>query len=72
MTRGDDGEPTGYLGEQAAWSFRRHIVIADDEYVAAMAEGVAVAHSRGVTAVHDKDGWIGAPGMWQRLHERVR
>jgi predicted amidohydrolase YtcJ len=34
-----------------------------------MEEGIAVAHARGVTAVHDKDGWIGAPRMWQRLRE---
>ena len=70
VPRDDDGGPTGYLGEQAAWAFRRHIVITDDEYVDAMAEGIDVAQRRGVTAVHDKDGWIGAARMWQRLHER--
>ena len=26
-----------------------------------------LAHSRGVTAVHDKDGWVGAPEIFQRL-----
>jgi predicted amidohydrolase YtcJ len=31
---------------------------------------VKLAHSRGVTAVHDKDGWIGAPKIFQRLTER--
>jgi hypothetical protein len=25
--------------------------------------------SRGVTAVHDKDGWLGALGVWQRLRD---
>jgi predicted amidohydrolase YtcJ len=70
VPRDDDGSPTGYLGEHAAWAFRRHIVITDDEYVDAMADGIGIAHRRGVTAVHDKDGWIGAARMWQRLHER--
>lgn len=68
----DTGEPTGLLGEEAAWAFRRHIAITDDEYVDAMSDGIAIAHRRGVIAVHDKDGWIGAPRLWQRLHERGR
>jgi hypothetical protein len=29
--------------------------------------GVRIAVARGVTAVHDKDGWLGALGVWQRL-----
>ena len=33
-----------------------------------MREGMKVAASRGVTSVHDKDGWLGALGLWQRLH----
>ena len=62
------GEPTGVLREEAAWHFRdTAIEIADDEYVAAMREGVRVANARGVTAVHDKDGWLGALRFWQRL-----
>ena len=28
-----------------------------------------LAHSRGVTAVHDKDGWVGAPAIFQRLRD---
>jgi predicted amidohydrolase YtcJ len=32
-----------------------------------MREGLRVAASRGVTAVHDKDGWIGAQRFWQSL-----
>jgi predicted amidohydrolase YtcJ len=35
-----------------------------------MREGVRVAASRGVTAVHDKDGWLGAIGLWQRLEQQ--
>jgi predicted amidohydrolase YtcJ len=62
------GEPTGVLREESAWHFRdTAIEIPDDEYVDAMREGLRVAAARGVTAVHDKDGWIGAPRFFQRL-----
>jgi predicted amidohydrolase YtcJ len=64
------GEPTGVLREESAWRFRDTVVeTSDEEYVDAMREGLRVAASRGVTAVHDKDGWIGALGFFQRLHE---
>ena len=63
------GEPTGVLREESAWHFRDTAVeIADAEYVAAMRRGLKVAASRGVTSIHDKDGWIGALGFWQTLH----
>jgi predicted amidohydrolase YtcJ len=62
------GEPAGVLREESAWRFRRHVAVSDDQYLEAMREGIAVAHSRGVTAVHDKDGWLGAVRLWQRLH----
>src|SRR5262249_45044057 len=39
------------------------------DYVAAMRAGVKLALSRGVTSVHDKDGWLGAPRLWQRLRD---
>ena len=62
------GEPTGVLREESCWHFRdRYLEIADDEYVEAMREGMRVANARGVTAVHDKDGWLGALQFWQRL-----
>ena len=68
VERDERGEPTGVLREEAAWHFRdRWIEVSDDEYVSAMREGLRVAASRGVTAVHDKDGWIGALRMWQAL-----
>src|SRR5207247_7298426 len=55
------GEPTGVLREESCWHFRdAYIQTEDDEYVEAMREGMKVAASRGVTAVHDKDGWLGA------------
>ena len=62
------GEPTGVLREEAAWRFKdRYLTLDADEYVEAMRLGVRLAASRGVTAVHDKDGWLGALGLWQRL-----
>ena len=62
------GEATGVLREEACWRFRdRHIHIADEEYLQAMREGLRVAAARGVTAVHDKDGWIGALRYWQSI-----
>ena len=62
------GEPTGILREEACWSFRdRYLEIADSEHVEAMRAGLRLAASRGVTAVHDKDGWIGALRFWQTL-----
>jgi predicted amidohydrolase YtcJ len=62
------GEPTGVLREESAWHFRdTTIEIADDEYVDAMREGMRIANARGVTAVHDKDGWLGALRFFQRL-----
>ncbi len=62
------GQPTGVLREESCWHFRdRYIETSDDEYVAGMRAGVKLAASRGVTAVHDKDGWLGALRFWQRL-----
>ena len=64
------GEPTGVLREEAAWRFKdRYLDDPRDEYVDAMRDGVKLAHARGVTCVHDKDGWLGAAGLWQRLDE---
>jgi predicted amidohydrolase YtcJ len=66
----NEGEPTGVLREESAWRFRdRYLSAPDDEFVDAMREGLRIAASRGVTAVHDKDGWLGAPRFWQRLAE---
>jgi predicted amidohydrolase YtcJ len=71
VVRGEDGEPTGVLYEEAAWQFKgRFARVPDDEYVEAMREGVRVAASRGVTALHDKDGWLGAIGLWQQLEHQ--
>jgi predicted amidohydrolase YtcJ len=70
VERDANGEPTGVLLEEAAWRFKeRYLTIPDEEYLDAMRDGVKLAHARGVTCVHDKDGWLGAAGLWQRLDE---
>ena len=64
----EHGEPTGVLREESAWHFRdAYVKTTDDEFVDAMRAGVKLANARGVTAVHDKDGWLGALRLWQRL-----
>jgi predicted amidohydrolase YtcJ len=68
---GADGEPTGILREESAWHFReRFVTVTDDEWVAATREGIRVANARGVAAIHDKDGWLGAASIFGRIHER--
>jgi hypothetical protein len=70
VERDERGEPTGVLREEAAWRFKeRHLTIADTEYLEAMRHGVRLAASRGVTAVHDKDGWLCALRLWRQLEE---
>jgi predicted amidohydrolase YtcJ len=62
------GEPTGVLREAAAWAFRdRFSAPTSEEYLAAMRDGLALAASRGVTAIHDKDGWLDAPALFDAL-----
>ena len=64
------GEPTGLLLEESAWHFREtYIVTPEEEWLEAMRAGVRLANARGVTAVHDKDGWIGILRWWQTLRE---
>jgi predicted amidohydrolase YtcJ len=70
VERDEQGEPTGVLREESCWRFRdRYVEIGEAEYVEAMREGLRVAAARGVTAVHDKDGWIGALRFWQALDD---
>jgi predicted amidohydrolase YtcJ len=71
VERDDAGEPTGVLREEAAWRFRELFPsVSEDEWVDVTRAGVKLAHSRGVTAIHDKDGWVGAPQIFQRLRDR--
>jgi predicted amidohydrolase YtcJ len=67
------GEPTGVLREEAAWRFKeRHMRVPDEAYLEAMRNGIGLANARGVTSVHDKDGWLGALRLWRQLEERGR
>ena len=71
VERDEDGRPTGILREESAWQFRaRFGMPAEDELLDATREGLRIATSRGATAIHDKDGWLGAPGIFQRIAER--
>ena len=71
VERDERGEPTGVLREEAAWHFKeRHMGVSDDAYLDAMRAGVRLANARGVTSVHDKDGWLGALRLWRQLEER--
>ncbi len=70
VERNERGEPTGVLREESAWRFRdRYVLTTQEEWVEATRAGVRLANSRGVGAIHDKDGWLGAPGIFQRLRE---
>jgi predicted amidohydrolase YtcJ len=62
------GEPTGVLREESCWHFRdRYAAATLDEMVEASRAGMRLANARGVTAIHDKDGWLGALDVFQRL-----
>ena len=68
----EHGEPTGVLREESAWQFRERYVYGqtpESEWIDCMREGVRIANSRGVTAVHDKDGWLGILPWWQALRD---
>jgi predicted amidohydrolase YtcJ len=71
VERDESGEPTGVLREEAAWQYRaRFGAVPDEEWDEATRAGMKLASSRGVVAIHDKDGWLGAPRIFQRLVER--
>ena len=63
-------EASGILRENSAWNFRdRYVRPTVAEMVEASREGMGVAASRGVVAIHDKDGWLGAFEVYARLLE---
>ena len=71
VERDASGEPTGVLREESAWRFRaRFASVPEDEWVDATRAGLRVAATRGVTAIHDKDGWLGAARIFRRVAER--
>jgi predicted amidohydrolase YtcJ len=68
VERDERGEPTGVLREECAWHFRdTYVRPTQAEMVEASRAAMKLANARGVTAVHDKDGWLGALGVFQQL-----
>jgi predicted amidohydrolase YtcJ len=66
-------EPTGILREESAWQFRdRYALPSPEELLAAMRSALPVAAAAGVTAIHDKDGWIGALDLFRALDSEGR
>jgi predicted amidohydrolase YtcJ len=64
------GAPTGVLREESAWAFReRFVTVTENEWVEATRAGIRLANRRGVAAVHDMDGWLGAHAVFGRIHE---
>ncbi len=64
------GRPAGdgILREREAWDFQeRHLRTTEAEYLDSMRKGLKLAASHGVTAIHDKDGGLGALSLWQQL-----
>jgi predicted amidohydrolase YtcJ len=70
VERDSRGELTGIVREASAWAFRDLFAKPTmDEMVDASRAAMPVANSRGVTAIHDKDGWLGAFEVFLRLKE---
>ena len=72
VERDGAGDPTGVLREESAWRFReRHVLatVSEEEWSSVLREGLRAAASRGVTSVHDKDGWLRALPRFQRLRQ---
>ena len=68
VERDADGRPLGILRENAAWAFRdRYVRPTQAEMVEGSREGMRIAAARGVTALHDKDGWLGSFEVHQQL-----
>jgi predicted amidohydrolase YtcJ len=64
VERDASGEPTGMLREASAWAFRdRYVLPGRAEQIDALREALPVLASRGVTGLHDKDGWIDCIGV---------
>lgn len=69
VERDGDGRPTGILREQAAWAFRdRYALPGRAEQLDALRGALPELSRRGVTAVHDKDGWLDCIAIVRELH----
>jgi predicted amidohydrolase YtcJ len=63
-------EASGILREESAWHFYdAHGRPGRDETLRMMDRAIRLVHSRGVVAVHDKDGGRGAPELFRALFE---
>ena len=72
VERDEHGEPTGILREESAWRFKdRYRTYAPEEMVDAMRDGMKLANTRGVTCLHDKDGWLRGIGLWLQLEQQT-
>jgi predicted amidohydrolase YtcJ len=59
VERDADGRPVGMLREEAAWAFRdRYALPSRAEQLDAVRAALPELSRRGVTAIHDKDGWL--------------
>jgi predicted amidohydrolase YtcJ len=66
------GEPTGVLREEAAWAFRDRFTLASHaELVEATRAALPDAAAVGVTAIHDKDGVVGAHEVFRALRDEL-
>jgi predicted amidohydrolase YtcJ len=71
VERDAGGEPTGVLRETAAWAFRdAHALPEHEELVEATRAALPEAAARGLVAIHDKDGAIGALDVFRELRDR--
>jgi predicted amidohydrolase YtcJ len=70
----ESGQPTGVLREESAWLFRERFVEAsysEAECMAGVREGLKLAATRGVTAIHaavtNEDRWLGGLPFFEQL-----
>ena len=72
VERDEQGDPTGVLREESAWRFKEaYVETPPEEWLEATKEGMKVANARGVTAIHDKDGGLGAVSLFGRLRDEA-
>ncbi len=68
VERDASGRPTGMLREASAWAFRdRYVLPTRAEQLDALRAALPVLSSRGVTGLHDKDGWMDCIGVVREL-----